>query len=89
MAMNGEFARELAKQMDYFSNDASADKLSSVQKDIDDVKNVMVGNIGAYCIFRCFYILYCILAEKVLDRQEKIGLLVRLCVLCVRARAVF
>lgn len=58
-AMNDEFARVLQKQMDFYSNDASADKLSAINKNVDEVKGIMVSNI-----------------EKVLDRQEKIELLV-------------
>jgi vesicle-associated membrane protein 7 len=45
-AMQDEFSRILQKQMDYFSNDKAADKMAAVQKDVDDVKEVMVSNIG-------------------------------------------
>lgn len=58
-AMNDEFARVLQKQIDFYSNDQSADKLSAINKNVDEVKGIMVSNI-----------------EKVLDRQEKIELLV-------------
>eukprot|EP00736_Rhodelphis_marinus_P003273 Rmarinus@m.26297 len=44
-AMNDEFSRVLAKQMDYYSNNPNADKVTKVQREIDEVKNVMVHNI--------------------------------------------
>eukprot|EP00286_Rhodomonas_abbreviata_P017870 CAMPEP_0181323948 /NCGR_PEP_ID=MMETSP1101-20121128/20076_1 /TAXON_ID=46948 /ORGANISM="Rhodomonas abbreviata, Strain Caron Lab Isolate" /LENGTH=189 /DNA_ID=CAMNT_0023432047 /DNA_START=149 /DNA_END=715 /DNA_ORIENTATION=+ len=42
-AMNEEFARVLAKQMEAFSSEM--DKVDKVKADMDDVKNVMVDNI--------------------------------------------
>jgi len=58
-AMNEEFSRVLKRQMEYFSYDPSVDKITQVQKKVDDTKKVMVENI-----------------ERVLDRGEKIELLV-------------
>jgi len=58
-AMNEEFSRVLQRQMEYFSYDPSVDKISLVQKKVDETKKVMVENI-----------------ERVLDRGEKIELLV-------------
>ena len=43
--MNDEFARVLQKQMDFYSNDPSADKVAGVRKDVDEVKSIMVSNI--------------------------------------------
>lgn len=43
--MNDDFSRVLAKQMDYYSNNASADKVTKIKGDIDGVKQVMVQNI--------------------------------------------
>ncbi|ELR21002.1 RSNARE, VAMP71-family [Acanthamoeba castellanii str. Neff] len=57
--MNEEFSRVLQRQMEYFSYDPSVDKISLVQKKVDETKKVMVENI-----------------ERVLDRGEKIELLV-------------
>lgn len=57
--MNAEFSKVLHKQMDFFSNDPNADKLTQVSADVNEVKNIMVDNI-----------------EKVIDRGEKIDLLV-------------
>ena len=48
-AMNEEFKRILQKQMDFYSNDKAADKMAAVQKDVDEVKDVMVNNIGYRC----------------------------------------
>jgi len=58
-AMNEEFSRVLQKQMEYYSNNPNADKVTRVKEDLDNVKSVMVQNI-----------------EKVLDRGERIELLV-------------
>jgi len=45
MAMNDSFGRVLTERMDFFSNDKSADKISKVKGDIDEVKKTMVTNI--------------------------------------------
>jgi vesicle-associated membrane protein 7 len=45
-AMNEDFARVLSKQMDFYSTNPNADKLSRVRGEIDEVKSVMVQNIG-------------------------------------------
>jgi len=45
MAMNDTFGRVLTERMDFFSNDKSADKISKVRGDIEDVKKTMVNNI--------------------------------------------
>lgn len=45
-AMNDEFARVLQKQMDFFaSNDPAADKLGAINKNVEEVKGIMVSNI--------------------------------------------
>lgn len=36
-AMNDEFSRVLAQQMDYYSNDASADRINRMRGEIDQV----------------------------------------------------
>jgi len=43
--MNEEFARVLSTQMNFYSNDPAADKISEVKKNIDETKAVMVDNI--------------------------------------------
>lgn len=43
--MNNDFAPVLKRQLDYFSNDPSADQLRKVKGEIEDVKQVMVTNI--------------------------------------------
>mmetsp|Transcript_15283 Transcript_15283/g.20159 ORF Transcript_15283/g.20159 Transcript_15283/m.20159 type:complete len:216 (+) Transcript_15283:118-765(+) len=43
-AMNEDFGRTLQKQMEYF-NGPEADQYASVNKKLDDVKNIMVQNI--------------------------------------------
>eukprot|EP01105_Mastigella_eilhardi_P005287 TRINITY_DN1702_c0_g1_i1.p2 TRINITY_DN1702_c0_g1~~TRINITY_DN1702_c0_g1_i1.p2 ORF type:complete len:145 (+),score=49.42 TRINITY_DN1702_c0_g1_i1:455-889(+) len=43
--MDMEFARVLQVQMDYFSNDSSADKITQVKGEIDAVRQIMVENI--------------------------------------------
>jgi len=58
-AMNEDFSRVLQKQMEYYSTNPNADKVTKVKEDLDNVKSVMVQNI-----------------EKVLDRGERIELLV-------------
>ncbi|CAD6249071.1 unnamed protein product [Miscanthus lutarioriparius] len=44
-AMNDEFSRVLAQQMDYYSNDASADRINRMRGEIDQVRSVMIDNI--------------------------------------------
>jgi len=43
--MNADFSRVLQIKMDYYSNNPSADKVSKVKGEIDEVKSVMVQNI--------------------------------------------
>eukprot|EP01027_Heterolobosea_sp_BB2_P002999 GEZU01004521.1.p1 GENE.GEZU01004521.1~~GEZU01004521.1.p1 ORF type:complete len:172 (+),score=39.94 GEZU01004521.1:380-895(+) len=59
MAFNTDFSRVLYNQMNYFSTNPKADKISQVRGQLQEVKEIMVDNI-----------------EKVLDRGEKIDLLV-------------
>lgn len=59
-SLNTTYGKKLKEHMDYVEmNPAKFDKMSAVQKQVDEVKNVMIENI-----------------EKVLDRGEKIELLV-------------
>lgn len=44
-SMNEEFRPVLRRQMEYYNNDPSADNITQVKRDLDDVKNVMVENI--------------------------------------------
>jgi vesicle-associated membrane protein 7 len=43
--MNTDFSRVLQKQMEFFSTDPSADRLSAVSATVDEVKSIMVHNI--------------------------------------------
>jgi len=45
MAMNAEFSRVLQRQMDFFSNNPNADKLTQANQKVDEVKAVMTNNI--------------------------------------------
>ncbi|MCO5552164.1 hypothetical protein L7F22_005674 [Adiantum nelumboides] len=44
-AMNDEFSRVLAQQMEYFSNDPSADSINRMKGEINQVQYVMLENI--------------------------------------------
>jgi len=44
-SMNADFSRVLQNQMDYYSNNPNADKITKVRSEIDKVKTVMVQNI--------------------------------------------
>jgi len=41
-AMNDEFSRVLAQQMDYYSNDASADRITRMRGEIDQVYTIFL-----------------------------------------------
>ncbi|KAF9111057.1 Vesicle-associated membrane protein [Mortierella sp. AM989] len=47
-AMN-EFSKTIAKQMEYYSTNPEADRIKQVQGEIEQVKDVMVHNIGESC----------------------------------------
>uniref|UniRef100_A0A453QVQ0 V-SNARE coiled-coil homology domain-containing protein n=1 Tax=Aegilops tauschii subsp. strangulata TaxID=200361 RepID=A0A453QVQ0_AEGTS len=44
-AMNDEFSRVLSQQMDYYSNDPSADQINRMRGEISQVRSVMIDNI--------------------------------------------
>ncbi|XP_047328375.1 vesicle-associated membrane protein 714-like [Impatiens glandulifera] len=44
-AMNDEFSRVLHQQMEFFSSSPSADTLSRVRTEVDEVRSIMVDNI--------------------------------------------
>jgi vesicle-associated membrane protein 7 len=44
-AMNDDFGRVIQVQMEYFSNNPNADKITKVKEQIDEVTNIMVQNI--------------------------------------------
>ena len=54
-AFNADFERVLQAQMDHFNNAKGNDKISKVNEEISQVKNVMIQNIGmsftAYFLF--------------------------------------
>eukprot|EP01118_Nematostelium_gracile_P007497 TRINITY_DN2448_c0_g1_i1.p1 TRINITY_DN2448_c0_g1~~TRINITY_DN2448_c0_g1_i1.p1 ORF type:complete len:227 (+),score=56.28 TRINITY_DN2448_c0_g1_i1:69-749(+) len=43
--MNEDFSRVMKHLMDYYSNNPSADKITKIKGEVDEVKNVMVHNI--------------------------------------------
>ncbi|KAL8158738.1 hypothetical protein V2J09_000275 [Rumex salicifolius] len=43
--MNDEFSRVLSQQIDYYSNDPSADRMNRIKGEMNQVKNVMIENI--------------------------------------------
>ena len=45
-AMNTEFSKVLAQQMTYFSMSNEVDAITRVHGEIDEVKNIIVKNIG-------------------------------------------
>jgi hypothetical protein len=47
------FSRVLKERMDYYSYDPEADKISQVKQQIDEVKGVMVSNIGECASLHC------------------------------------
>ncbi|KAI7828870.1 vesicle-associated membrane protein [Gamsiella multidivaricata] len=69
-AMN-EFSKTIAKQMEYFSTNPNADRIKQVQGEIEQVKDVMVQNIGMTKVLNPTST-----SERVLERGERIELLV-------------
>lgn len=45
-AMNSEFARVLANEMKHYSESKDLDTISRVHGELDELKNIMVKNIG-------------------------------------------
>lgn len=44
-SMNDEFSRVLSQQMEYYSNDPNADRVSRIKVEMSQVRNVMIENI--------------------------------------------
>ncbi|KAF2575819.1 hypothetical protein F2Q70_00006308, partial [Brassica cretica] len=44
-SMNDEFSRVLSQQMEYYSNDPNADRVSRIKGEMTQVRNVMIENI--------------------------------------------
>lgn len=47
-AMNSEFARVLATEMKHYSDSRDLDTISRVHGELDELKNIMVKNIGKF-----------------------------------------
>lgn len=47
-AMNSEFARVLATEMKHYSESRDLDAISKVHGELDELKDIMVKNIGEY-----------------------------------------
>ncbi|KAG2183735.1 hypothetical protein INT43_006746 [Umbelopsis isabellina] len=78
-----EFSKVIAKQMEEYSTNPGANKLKQVHGEIEQVKDVMVHNIGkcAQFIFKVIKLQSCVpiltaVPERVLERGERIELLV-------------
>jgi hypothetical protein len=56
-AMNDDFGRVIQVQMEYFSNNPNADKITKVKEQIDEVTNIMVQNIGTAIYFFAYFVL--------------------------------
>lgn len=50
--MNSEFSRILANEMKHYSESQDVDTISKVHNELDELKNIMVKNIGRLII--CF-----------------------------------
>ncbi|RKP25363.1 synaptobrevin, partial [Syncephalis pseudoplumigaleata] len=71
-----EFSKIIAERMDFYSNSPSADRFRQVQGEIEQVKDVMVQNIGRHV--ECMHDRHADQwpLERVLERGERIDLLV-------------
>lgn len=45
-AMNTEFSRVLANEMKHYSESSDIDNISKIHGELDELKNIMVKNIG-------------------------------------------
>jgi vesicle-associated membrane protein 7 len=48
-AVNNEFSKVLANQMEYFSHSPAADKINQVKEKLERTKHQMNQNIGNFC----------------------------------------
>lgn len=46
--MNSEFSKVLANEMKHYSESPDVDTISKVHSELDELKNIMVKNIGRY-----------------------------------------
>ena len=49
-AMNTEFSRVLSDRMEFFNDDPKADQFSKVRGQLNDVKDIMMENIGRFSV---------------------------------------
>lgn len=91
-AMNTEFSKVLAQQMTFFSQSNEVDAISRVHGQIDELKDIMVKNIGKYIVYKLIrifihlyrlwwfivllYVLFIYVSDNLRDRGEKLELLV-------------
>lgn len=78
-AMNSEFSRVLANEMKHYTESHDVDTISRVHGELDELKNIMVKNIGMLIIIAgkiyIFYLhFYC--PDNVAMRGERLELLV-------------
>ena len=64
----------LQKQMDYYSHNPNADRIVQVQGEIDEVKKVMVENIGV-CACVCVCVCVCARGRACVSVRAYISLL--------------
>lgn len=80
-AMNTEFSKILASEMKHYSESRDVDAISRVHGQIDELKNIMVKNIGkntclVNIIFGTNIFCFMIFIENVTARGERLELLV-------------
>lgn len=51
-AMNSEFSRVLANEMKHYTESHDVDTISRVHGELDELKNIMVKNIGTLIVIR-------------------------------------
>lgn len=78
-AMNAEFSRVLANEMKHYSESHDVDTISRVHGELDELKDIMVKNIGEACIFfgwTSAFVLFLCLVDNIAMRGEKLELLI-------------
>lgn len=77
-SMNTEFARVLSNEMKHYSESNDVDTISRVHGELDELKNIMVKNIGKEIWVNYYesYQLLLYIADNVAMRGERLELLV-------------
>lgn len=69
-AMNSEFSKVLANEMKHYSESHDVDTISKVHSELDELKNIMVKNIGRYTYFK-FLISYVNVFRQCCDERRE------------------